>query len=81
MARLICLGHNDCVHYGISFFRDAMMASTELENERTISMAYAVRVRNAKDDVFLSFIDALKIKDNESQKDISTDIENLKSAI
>ena len=77
----MCLGHSDCVHYGISFFRDAMIASEELENERTISMAYAVRVRNAKDADFSGFIAALSVKNEESKKDIGEDVANLKALI
>ena len=77
----MCLGHSDCVHYGISFFRDAMITSEELENERTVSMAYAVRVRNVKDDAFNSFIDALSIKNEESKKDIGESVANLKALI
>ena len=77
----MCLGHSDCVHYGISFFRDAMIASEELENERTISMAYAVRVRNAKEESFSSFIEALSAKNEESAKDIGESVANLKKIL
>ena len=77
----MCLGHPNCIHYGVSFFRDAMLASEELENERTISMAYAVRVRNAKEDAFSSFVSALSRKNEETKKDIGEDVSNLKTLL
>ena len=81
IARLMCLGHPKCVHYGISFFRDAMMEAEMLENERTVSVAYAVRVRNAKDADFSGFIDALSVKRKEIKKDIAEDVANLKNLL
>ena len=44
-------------------------------------MAMAVRVRNAKEADFLSFIDVLSVKREKSEKDISEDVANLKKKI
>ena len=82
IARLISQGHPDCINYGISFFRDAVLAAEELESERVIGMAYAVRVRNANKEVFGDFIESLKArgKDVSKEKEIAQDVDRLRSA-
>lgn len=76
---MISQGHPECIEYGVSFFADALEEARDIENERTIATAYAVRMRNAKEDNFSEFISSLLGRDNASDEKISEDIQKLKS--
>ncbi len=80
MLRLKTLGHPDCQGYGISIFKKALKEVEEIQADRITGMAYAVRIRNYKQDDFEVFIKSLKT-DMKVASDRNTEVERLKSLI